>query len=128
MILDRGTCRILRKISTTPAGGKPTYQLAVIHESYYAELAFETSPIRPTERREETQTATRIRILQNRQIHNQDLAELSPFDGTEKNRIYFRITRSWHGNDDDNGELISDLTLEAAEKPDLLEVAGHDGP
>ena len=117
MILDRGTCRILRKMSTTPAGGKPTFDLAVIHESYYGELAFETSPARPTERREETQTATRIRILQNRNIRNQDVAELTPFDGTHVTPEYFRIARAWHGDDSYSGEPISDLTLEAAEKP-----------
>ena len=40
MILDRGICRIYRKRSTTPRGGKPTSSLEMIHESYYGELAF----------------------------------------------------------------------------------------
>lgn len=115
MILDRGTCTIYRKTSTTPAGGKPTWTLAAIHEGYYGELAFETSPARPTDGREETETATRIRILQNRNIRNQDLAELVPFDGNSAKTEKYRIKRAYHGSDDDSGEPITDLTLEIAE-------------
>ena len=115
MILDRGTCTIYRKTSTTPAGGKPTWTLAAIHEGYYGELAFETSPARPTDGREETETATRIRILQNRNIRNQDLAELAPFDGSSAKTEKYRIKRAYHGSDDDSGEPITDLTLEIAE-------------
>ena len=116
MILDRGICRICRKTSTTKPGGKPTYTEAVIHESYYGELAFETSPRRPTGMREETQTATRVRILQNRSIRNQDLAELTPFDGTEAKAELYRIARAYHGTDDQSGEAVTDLTLEVTEK------------
>lgn len=116
MILDRGICRIYRKESTTPKGGKPTSSLVKIHESYYAELAFETNPARPTEKREETQTATRVRILQNRGITNQDVAELEPFDGTGAKTEKYRIQRAYHGVDDESGEQISDLTLEVTEK------------
>ncbi len=117
MILDRGICRIYRKTSTTPKGGKPTATVAVIHESYYGELSFETAPVRPTERREDMKTAARVRILQNRQIRNDDVAELVPFDGTKVKAEYYRITRAWHGSDDDNGEPISDLTLEVTDRP-----------
>lgn len=116
MILDRGICRILRKTSTTPAGGKPTYDLETLHESYYGELDFETSQARPTEKREETQTATRVRILQNRQINNQDMAELTPFDGNQIKSEKYRIVRAYHGTDDQSGADITDLTLEVAEK------------
>ncbi len=116
MILDRGICRILRKNSTTPAGGKPTYDLETLHESYYGELSFETSPARPTEKREETQTATRVRILQHRGINNQDVAELQPFDGTSAKTEKYRIRRAYHGVDDQSGENITDLTLEVEEK------------
>ena len=116
MILDRGICRIFRKESTTQPGSKPAYELNLLHESYYGELAFETSPARPTEKREETQTATRVRILQNRQITNQDVAELMPFDGTSTKTEKYRIRRAYHGTDDQNGEEITDLTLEVTEK------------
>ncbi len=138
MILDRGVCRILHKTSTTPCGGKPTATWAVIHESYYVELSFETAPARPTERREDTTTAARIRILQNRGSRNDDVAERTPSDGTEVKADYYRIARAWHGADDDSGEAVSDLTLEITEKPNIQkapvptptptpEVSGNDG-
>lgn len=116
MILDRGLCAIHRKESATEPGGKPKAEERQIFESYYAELNFETSPARPTEKRPETQTATRIRILQNRSIRQNDVAELTPFDGTEAKTEKYRIARAWHGQDEDSGELISDLTLEVSEK------------
>ena len=61
MILDRGTCKIYRKTSTTAAGSKPSGTETVFFESYYGELSFETAPSRPTERREETKTASAMR-------------------------------------------------------------------
>ena len=138
MILDRGVCRIYHKTSTTPKGGKPTATVAVIHESYYGELSFETTPFRPTEKREDTRTAARVRILQNRDIRNDDVAELIPFDGTKVKPAYYRIARAFHGNDEDSGEPVSDLTLEITEKPNIQkapaptptptpEVSGNDG-
>ena len=116
MNLDAGQCNIYRKTSTTPAGGKPTFTEAVIHQSYYGELSFETAPSRPTEKREATRTAARVRILQNRNIRNDDTAELIPFDGNPAKTEKYRIARAWHGNDDESGEPITDLTLEVAEK------------
>lgn len=115
MILDRGLCRIYRQESITEPGGKPKSEEKLICESYYGELSFETSPARPTEKRQETQTAARIRILQNRGIRKEDVAELIPFDGTETKTEKYRIARAWHGADDESGELISDLTLEVNE-------------
>lgn len=116
MILDRGICRIYRQVSTTEPGGKPKSEPVLLHESYYGELDFETSPSRPTEKREETRTAARVRILQHRGIRNQDTAELEHFDGTEAKPERYRITRAWHGADDENGEQITDLTLEVDER------------
>lgn len=116
MILDRGLCRIYRQQSITEPGGKPKSEEVLIYESYYGELSFETSPARPTEKRQETQTAARIRILQNRGIQKRDVAELIPFDGAETKPEKYRISRAWHGTDDDCGESISDLTLEVYEK------------
>lgn len=115
MILDRGTCRISRKVSTTQPGSKPTWTWETLFEGYYAELDFATSPARPSEGREDTETATRIRILQCRAIRNQDMVDLTPFDGTTVKTEKYRITRAWHGADGDTGEPISDLTLEVDE-------------
>ena len=116
MILDRGICTVYRKKSTTRPGGKPTSELAVIHQSYYGELSFETAPARPTERREETRTDTRVRILQNRAIGNQDVCGLEPFDGAAGKTEMYLIRRAWHGVDEESGEAISDLTLEVDER------------
>ena len=127
MILDRGTCRIYGKTRTTTPGGKPTWTETLKHEGYYGELSFETAPSRPTERREETLTAARVRILQCRGIQNGDTAELTPFDGTNVKTEKYRITRAWHGADSDNGEPISDLTLEVAEKPNIQTAATPTG-
>ena len=57
-----------------------------------------------------------MRILQNRGITNQDVAELEPFDGTGAKTEKYRIRRAYHGVDDESGEQISDLTLEVTEK------------
>lgn len=117
MILDRGMCRVFRKTKTSGAGEKPAYSDVLIHESYYGELSFETAEAHPTERREETRTAARIRILQHRGIANHDRIELEPFDGTASpdGLLRYEVTRAWHGDDEDSGEAISDLTLEADE-------------
>lgn len=116
MNLDAGQCNVYRRTSTTPPGGKPTWTESLIHQSYYGELSFETAPARPTERREETRTAARVRILQKRDIRNDDVAELTPFDGNPAKTEKYRITRAWHGDDSESGEPITDLTLEVAEK------------
>ena len=114
MILDTGICTVYRKTNTASAGGKPTWTDTKIHESYYGELNFETSPSRPTENREEINTAARVRILQNRSIANHDRVKLTKFgaevrpEGTE----LYEVTRAWHGVDSESGEMITDLTLE----------------
>ena len=117
MILDRGICTVKRKTSTTTPGGKPKGTLTVFHQSYYGELSFETSPARPTEFRQEQQTATRVRILQHRGIkEDQDVVELTPFDGNAAKTEQYRITRAYHGTDEESGDLITDLTLEVYEQ------------
>lgn len=117
MILDRGICRVYRKTKVSAAGEKPAWEDVLLHESYYGELNFETSAAHPTERREETRTAARIRILQNREIANHDRVELEPFDGTAdpEDLPRYEVTRAWHGDDEESGEAISDLTLEIDE-------------
>lgn len=114
MILDRGICRVYRKTNTATAGSKPVFEDVLFHESYYGELNFETSPARPTERREEINTAARIRILQNRGIANHDRVKLEKFDDAERPEEdeVFEVTRAYHGRDNDSGEDITDLTLE----------------
>ena len=116
MILDKGLCRVYRKTRVSEAGEKPRFEDLLIHESYYGELQFETSESHPTARREETRTAARVRILQNRGITNHDRAELQPFDGTAGDTLTrYEVTRAYHGEDDESGEAISDLTLQIDE-------------
>lgn len=114
MILDTGICEVYQKRNTASKGSKPVYTDVLVHESYYSELNFETSPARPTENREEINTAARVRILQNRSIANHDRVKLKKFDSAERpeGEELFEITRAWHGTDEDSGEKITDLTLE----------------
>ena len=114
MILDRGICKVFRKTNTAEAGSKPTWTDGLFHESYYGELNFETAPARPTEHREEINTAARVRILQNRGINNHDRVKLIRFDSSQRpeDDEVFEVTRAWHGKDEDSGEEITDLTLE----------------
>lgn len=97
-----------RKRNTAPPGWKPAFENVALFSSWYGELSFATSEDRPTERREETRTDARIRILQCRHINNHDRVTLSPFGGEA---AYFEVTRAYHGRDDESGELITDLSL-----------------
>ena len=114
MILDRGVCRVYHKTNSAKPGSKPTWTDVLFHTSYYAELNYETSPARPTDYREEINTAARVRILQNRGIANHDRVKLEPFDrsAVPGTGVTFEVTRAWHGTDEESGEAISDLTLE----------------
>ena len=112
MILDKGICTIYRKTNTAASGAMPVYSDVQIWQSWYGELNFETSPARPTEDREEVETAARVRILQNRSINNHDRVQLAPVGGTTSR---YEVTRAYHVSDSESGELITDLTLEVVE-------------
>ena len=115
MILDDGICTVYAQVETSDAGEMPVYTDGPVRTaSYYKELSFETSPSRPTEKREETQTAARARILQCTGIKEGDIAELEPF-GNGREKMRFRIRRAYHGLDEQSGDAITDLTLEEAE-------------
>ena len=111
MLLDRGICTVYAERDVSGPGEMPRYEKSVKAQSYYAELDFETSPRWPTEHREETRTAARVRIMQCRYIDKNDVAALMDFS-EEKEKAY-RITRAFHGTDEESGITISDLTLEA---------------
>ena len=113
MQLDRGICTVYTQRDVSDPGDMPRYERTVKTESYYGELSFETSPQWPTEHREETKTAARVRILQSRGVTKDDVAELhDSTDDAEAVRVD-RITRAYHGEDDESGEKNTDLTLEA---------------
>ena len=108
MILDRGPAIVSRKTNTAQLGAMPVWQDVPFFESWYGELSFETSPARPTGVREETRTAARIRVLQNRKINEKDRVRLSD----DPKEPTYQVRRAYHGFDEDNGEPITDLTLE----------------
>lgn len=110
MILDKGVCTVYRKTNTAEAGGMPVFADVAYWQSWYGELNYETAPGRPTEAREEIRTDARVRILQNREINNHDRVELAETGGATR---WFEVTRAYHGVDDDSGERVTDLTLEA---------------
>lgn len=111
MILDSGICRIIAREHAGEPGNMPAPEdVGTRFESYYAELGFETSPAYPTRDRMERRTDARVRILQCRDIREDDEAVLTPFATGEPRRL--RITRAYHGADDESGEAITDLTLE----------------
>lgn len=109
VLLDSGICTVYRKRNTAQPGGKPTFENVQIHRGWYGELSFETTPMRPTEKREEVRTDARVRILQNRNIANHDRVELLSNLNAE---TVYEVTRAYHGRDDESGELITDLSLE----------------
>lgn len=112
MLLDQGTCTILTKTDISEEGKKPKYERTIKAQSYFGRLSFETSPQWPTEHREETKIAERVRILQCRTIGKDDVAELVDFSDPTQTPQTYKISRAYHGIDDESGEMISDLSLE----------------
>lgn len=110
MILDSGICRIIARENAGEPGNMPRLcDAGVRFEGYYGELGFETSPAYPTQRRMEQRTDARVRILQCREIREDDVAVLTPFGAGTAGR--YTITRAYHGTDEENGQAITDLTL-----------------
>lgn len=108
MNLDKGVCTVYHTENTAAAGAKPVLSEMAYFESWYGELSFETSPARPTDTRREIRTDARIRILQNREIKEHDRVALSAFGGDLE---HYEIERAYHGQDEESGEMITDLSL-----------------
>lgn len=116
MILDDGICTVYAQTDVSGPGGLPRYDKERVRtQSYYGELEFETSPRWPTEHRKENRVSARVRILQCREIKEDDVCELQSFSDTSGAGRTYRITRAYHGTDDESGERITDLTLEVME-------------
>lgn len=103
MILDSGICTVYDVKNVALPGRMPIMVLAPKHQSWYAELNFETVP-KDAAMQEMTETSARIRVLQNRKITNHNVVVLA--DGEQ-----YEVTRAYHGIDEESGELITDLTL-----------------
>ena len=115
MILDKGICTVFRETDSAAAGSMPVKAYAPIWCIWYGELNYETSPEWQTDGRKEQHADGRIRILQNRGIAQNDvviLEQLAAYKDRSANAIVYRITRAFHGQDDDGPTPISDLTLE----------------
>ena len=117
MILDSGICSVFSvwdANGTGAAGNMPIKTYALFYQSWYGELSFETSPAYPTDGRNEKKTDARIRVIQNRNIKQNDVAVLEQINSfNQRTTQTYRITRVYHGQED--GMLISDLTLEVYE-------------
>lgn len=115
MILDSGIVSVFRRSDTAAAGEMPKASYTLLFRGWYGELNFETSPQRPTEGRTELRCDARIRVIQNRNIRQDDVAVLRDIGAwTERTAAdpAYKITRAYHGEDEDGAGLISDLSLE----------------
>lgn len=112
MLLKDGLITLYRKTDVSKPGGMPKYEEHAYMQSFYAELQFETRPVYPTEGREERRTDARVRMMQCRGIREDDEASLQSFHGGADSKKRYKITRAFHGTDDESGAPISDLSLE----------------
>ena len=115
MILDTGICTIFRKTDVGLPGQMPLTGMVRLCVGWYKELNYETAPNRPTEGRKELKTDARIRILQDRRIRQNDvvvLEVLKNFEDRTAGAPVYKITRAYHGEDDDGPTMITDLSLE----------------
>ena len=112
MILDTGICTVFRAHDIAQPGEMPKKAYTPICHGWYGELSFETSPVWATEGRNEQRVDSRIRILQNRAIAQDDVVILARVDEFPSGAVAYRITRAYHGVDEDGPTPITDLTLE----------------
>lgn len=111
MILDKGYCSIYEVGNVAAPGDMPVEGLTLKFQSWYGELNFETTPTTAADH-EGVTVSNRIRIVQNRRIDNHHVAVLSTVLPAPDDAPRYNVVRAFHGVDDDNGELISDLSLE----------------
>lgn len=113
MILDTGICSVFREQNVARPGHMPQNAWTLVGKSWYKELSFSTEPTWQTEQREETRQDQRVRIHQMRSIRKEDRAVLADIDDLPAVGVtVYRITRAYHGQDDDSPALITDLSLE----------------
>lgn len=110
MILDSGICTVFAKRDISGRGEMPRYAYGLKGQSYYGELDFTSGGVWTTQGREDIEIDARIRILQDRTITINDVIVLDDAETADGKEIY-QIDRIYHGRDDENGELISDVSL-----------------
>ena len=101
MILDTGICTVFHAYDTAQPGEMPRKGYSLLCQSWYGELS-----------RNEQRVDSRIRILQNRAITQDDVVVLAQVDDVASDAVIYRITRAYHGVDADGPTPITDLTLE----------------
>ena len=111
MILDSGICTIFEMVDVSRPGGMPDLQPRKMASAWYGWLDYATSEAWPTDKREEVEVAARIRINQNRAVNNRHVVVLARVDEMQEDAQRYEVTRAFHGNDDENGQPITDLTL-----------------
>lgn len=115
MILDTGICTVFRKSDISCAGKMPKWGYEKIWSSWYRELSYSSRPAWQTEGRKELRVENKIRILQNRNIRENDivvLEELAAWNDRSSGAVIYDIVKTWHGPDDDGPTPVTDLTLE----------------
>ena len=114
MILDKGIVTLFHAQDVSAPGFMPQQQLTPYFQSWYGEIFMESSPVWPTEGRKELRVDQRVRVLQNRQIRQNDVAVLLPVASAAEipaGTPRYSIERVAHAIDDDGPTEISDLTL-----------------
>ena len=115
MILDTGICTVFRKADASAAGDMPSWSYTPVFVGWYKELSYETAPVWQTDGRKELRADGRIRILQCRDVRQNDVVvmeQLKSWTDKSAGATVYKIVRAYHGKDDDGPMLISDLTLE----------------
>lgn len=113
MLLDTGICTIFKKVDVSEPGGMPKFEYQLKTKAWYGLLDFATEQEWPTEDREESEVAARIRILRDGKITNHDAVVLSDVNAIDEYVTVLEVTRAYHGHDDESDEPITDLTLKA---------------
>lgn len=111
MILDKGICSVFRKKDITSPGGMPTFQYALLFQSWYGELGFETKRHSETGDRQDVRVDARLRIHQQRAITNDDIVVLGEVSTVGDNQQY-KVVKAYHGAEQETGQAITDLSLE----------------
>lgn len=111
MILDKGYCSVYSASDVSAPGDMPVEGLTLKYRSWYGEMDFETVPYQ-AELQDDVKISARVRIIQNRGVSNHDVVVLSNVLPPPSEALQYRIARAYHGTDDENGQPITDLSLE----------------
>ncbi len=112
MILDSGICSVFRRAERA---------FTRLTQSWYGELSFETQPSKENANMD-VQTSARIRIHEARDIARGDVLVLRDVSTLATFDPCFEVVRAYHGQDDDNGLPITDLTLAASLMTEALKL------